>query len=121
MTYDFDYFTGRHLTYPQKPARPVLGRNPSAIEARAFADAMEDYERGLSCYEEDMTFYKGEIKRLRNEFVEKLKADYGLCDAEFNVIWQEAESLGNGLHETFIEFDRLFDFVKVYVKAMKGV
>ena len=50
MSYDFDYYSGSDIRYPEKPVKPRLERNPTAIEARAFADALEgvDGEFGLS-------------------------------------------------------------------------
>ena len=60
-------------------------------------------------------------KRL-SEFETQLKADYGLCDSEFSVIWGEAYNRGHsgGLHEVYSEFDSLCDFVHRYVETMKG-
>jgi hypothetical protein len=124
MSYDFDYFSGRHLKYPAKPTKPTLGRNPSSTEARAFADALEEYEREFKGYEEDKRYYQSQMSALHKEFLNKLKADYAMGDEEFDAIWSEAYDRGHsgGLGEVFGEFDRLYDFVNKYtsIMMMKG-
>jgi hypothetical protein len=120
MSYDFDHYSGRHLKYPTKPTKPTLERNPSSIEARAFADALEEYERKCRSYEEDKSYYQFQMAVLHREFADKLKADYGMGDAEFDTIWGEAYDRGHsgGLEEVFNEFDRLYDFVNKYTSIM---
>ncbi len=124
MSYDFDYYNGTHLKYPAKPTKPSLGRNPSSTEARAFADALEEYEREFKGYEELKRFYQSKMSALHHEFTDKLKAEYGMGDAEFDAIWGEAYDRGHsgGLQEVFGEFDRLYDFVNKYtsIMMMKG-
>jgi ClpP class serine protease len=121
MSYDYDYFSGLHLKLPSQPAKPTLGRNPSAIEARAFADALEDYERAFRSYEEDKSYYQSQISALHHEFTDKLKADYGLSDEEFDVIWSEAYDRGHayGLEEVASHFGSLYDFALKYAAAAK--
>jgi len=121
MNYDFDYFAGRHLKFPKKPTKPTLERNPSAIEARAFADALEEYEREMKSYEEDKCFYQSELTSLQREFRDKLKSDYSLTDAEFVVLWSEAydRNHSGGLEEMANAFDSLYDFVLKYMDAAK--
>ena len=115
--YDFDRYSGVYLTYPKKPTKPTLDRNPSAIEARTFADALEEYEREYKGYEEDKSWYLAETVRLQTEFKEVLKGDYNLSDSRFDVIWDEARSHCSGLRETFYEFDRLYNFASKVVNA----
>lgn len=124
MSYDFEYYSGKHLKYPKKPSKPSINHNPSSIEARAFADALEEYEREFRCYEEDTQYYRSQMSELHREFRYKLKADYGMCNAEFDVIWDEAydRAHSGGLEEVFGEFNRLYDFANKYtsVMMMKG-
>ena len=123
MSYDFDYYSGNTLRVPVKPIKPRLERNPSAIEARSFADALEEYEHTVKSYDEDLSFYRREKAALLMEFQDKLRSDYGLCESEFSVLWNEAYNRGHsgGLSEVYSEFDSLYDFVKQYVKSMKGI
>lgn len=121
MKYDFDYFSGTHLVVPVKPTRPRLERNPSALDARAFADAMEEYERVFKGYEEDKGWYRSERSRLLFEFKDKIKKDYGLSDEGFDVIWYEAWDRGHssGLSEVYSNFDALYDFAEKYSNVLK--
>ena len=124
MSYDFDYYSGRHLVYPAKPSRPSIGRSASAIEARAYADALEHYERELEGYEEDKSYYHSQMSALDREFEEKLRSDYAMSKDEFDVIWSEAYDRGHsaGLEEVVSHFDSLYEFAKKYtsVMMMKG-
>lgn len=123
MSYDFEYYSGEMLRAPDKPVKPRLERNATSIEARAYADALEEYESDLRSYNENLGWYRSEKTALLLKFTDKLKSDYGLCDTEFDLLWDEAHRRGHsgGLHEVYHEFDALFDFVKKYVNAMKGL
>lgn len=120
MSYDFDYYRGTDLIVPVKPVKPTLGRNPSALEARAFADALEEYEREFRAYEENRGYYQHTVNARAREFEDKLKKDYGLNDDEFAVIWSEAYDRGHsgGFHEIYSEFDSLYDFALKYVEIV---
>ena len=121
MSYDFDYYSGSDIRYPEKPVKPRLERNPTAIEARAFADALEEYEREFKAYQEDKSFYQSQASSRKTEFKDKLKKDYDLSDEEFDVIWSEAYDRGHsgGLSEVYSYFDSLYDFVHKYMDANK--
>jgi hypothetical protein len=121
MSYDFDYYRGEDLRAPVKPVKPVLGRNPTAIDARAFADALEEYEREFRSYEEDKSYYQHQMSARHREFEDTLQKDYALDDSEFSVIWSEAYDRGHsgGLQEVYGEFDRLFDFAVKYAETVK--
>lgn len=123
MSYDFDYYSGHDLKYPSKPTKPTLGRNPTAVDARAFADALEEFEREYKGYLEDKSYYNSMVSARMNEFQVKLMNDYGLCQQEFDVIWEKAWEDGHsaGLSEVYWHFDSLFDFVHKYMKSLKGI
>lgn len=113
MSYDFKYYSGQMLRMPDKPSKPNLGRNPTATEARAFADALEEYEIAMKAYEENLGWYRSEKSKLLVKFQERLRADYNLSEGAFNVIWSEAWDRGHsgGLYEVYHEFDSLCDFI----------
>lgn len=119
MNYDFGYYSGEHLSVPQKPVKPRLERNPTSIEARAYADALEEYESALSSYNEDYAWYLSEKASLLIKFQDNLRTDYDLSEAAFNVIWSEAWNRGHsgGLHEVYHEFDELFEFLNKWDKV----
>lgn len=123
MSYDFDYYNARDIVYPTKPAKPRLANNPTAADARAYADALEAYEVAFKEYERERTVASSLAGKRLTEFEDRLKEDYGLSNDEFSVIWGEAYNRGHhaGLHEVYTEFDSLVDFVHRYVKSMKGI
>jgi hypothetical protein len=120
MSYDFEYYSGQMLRTPTKPSKPGLSCNPTAIEARAFVDALEEYEREMKVYNENLSWYRSEAASLLIKFQARLKKDYGLGSAEFEVIWSEAydHSHSGGLQEVYYEFRRLYEFASKYTKVM---
>ena len=122
MSYDFQYYSGEMLRMPIKPSKPRLERNPNAIEARAYADALEEYEREMSSYGENLNLYYKDKNALLRKFQDRLRSDYSLSESEFSVIWNEAYNRGHsgGLSEVYHEFDSLYDFGLKFADAMKG-
>jgi len=106
---------------PERPVKPRLEHNPTSIEARAYADALEEYETTLKSYDEDLGWYKSEKKILLTKFQDKLREDYDLSDSQFSVLWNEAYNRGHsgGLSEVYHEFDSLYEFVEKYPKVVK--
>ena len=121
MSYDIEYYSGEMLRPPEKPAKPRLERNPNAIEARAFADALEEYERELRGYTENLNWHRSQIRVLLTEFQDTLKSDYKLSDSQFSVLWNEAYNRGHsgGLSEVYHEFASLHNFAEKYANAIK--
>ncbi len=122
MNYDFDYYSGQMLRMPEKPTKPRLERNPSSVEARAYAEALEEYELEMKSYNEDLGWYRAEKANLLVKFRDKVRSDYGLSVATFSVIWNEAYNRGHsgGLQEVYNEFDSLRDFGLKFADTMKG-
>lgn len=119
MSYDFDYYSGNMLRMPSKPIKPTISRNPSAIEAKAWAEALEEYEREMKGYNDDLSFYRREKSALLIKFQDKLRFDYNLSVPAFDVIWAEAWSRGHssGLHDVYHEFDELYEFLDKWKKV----
>jgi hypothetical protein len=120
MSYDFDYYSGNMLRMPEKPKKPFLPRNPSAIEARAYADALEEYERERRSYDENIGWYNSEKVKLQTAFKNQLRSDWGMGEQEFDFLWAEAWELGHsgGLSEVYYQFDRLKTFADEYTRVM---
>ena len=121
MSYDFDYFNGQDIVAPSKPSAPSIATKPTAADARAYADALDVYEREYADYNEKRQLYQGNKSKRIREFERKLKDDYGLSDLEFNAIWGEAYDrapYANRLQDVHEEFDRLYHFVKNYISVM---
>ena len=120
MNYDFDYFSGSDIQYPKKPVKPTIGRNPTAIEARAFANSLEDYERDLESYKESAKYYEFQRNERHLLFVEEMQKEFNdISSAQFDVIWSEAYDKGHsgGLPEIYNYFSSLYDFIKEYESA----
>lgn len=121
MDYDFHYYSGEDLQYPSKPAKPILGRNPNAIEARAWADAMEEYEREMKGYTENRDDYTRRINGRYNELKTRLRDDYDITDGQMQVLWSKAWEDGHseGLHRVVAIFDELYDIASQFA-ALEG-
>jgi hypothetical protein len=122
MDYDFDYFNGQDLHYPVKPAKPILGRNPNAIEARAWADAMEEYEREMKGYTENRDEYTRNINGRLFELKTRLRDDYDITEAQMHLLWARAWEDGHseGLHRVVEIFDELYDIASKFAALEKG-
>ena len=122
MSYDFDYYSGADLRYPTKPTEPSLGLNPKSFEARAYADALEDYERQLEGYQEDKSYYDGQLNLRLVELKNYLIDDYGITEAQMNVLWSRAWDDGHsaGLSEVFSYFDRFYSMASEFAALQKG-
>jgi hypothetical protein len=122
MDYDFYYFGGKDLIYPVKPTKPTLGRNPDAIEARAWADAMEEYECEMKGYAEDRDYYTRNINGRLFELKTRLCDEYDITEAQMHLLWSKAYEDGHseGLHRVVTIFDELYDIASKFVALEKG-
>jgi hypothetical protein len=120
MSYDFDYYSGHMLRVPEKPKKPLLPRNPSAAEARAYADALEEYDRERLGYGEYLGWYNEQKEKLQTAFKNQLRSDWGMGEQEFDFLWDEAYELSHsgGLSEVYCQFDRLKTFADEYTRVM---
>jgi hypothetical protein len=120
MSYDFEYYSGKDLVYPTKPSVPFLRTNPSAADARIYADELEAYEVAMLEFHAEIS----RVGKLRNErldeFINVLRSDFGMTQPEFDVIWGKAydEAHNGGLAETYHKFCDLAEFVSEYNKVM---
>ncbi len=121
MNYDFYYHSGKDLIYPAKPTKPTLGRNPDAIEARAWADAMEEYEREMKGYTEARDEYTRSINGRLFELKTRLRDDYDITEAQMHLLWARAWEDGHaeGLHRVVGIFDELYDIASKFA-ALEG-
>ncbi len=122
MYFDFDYFSGKDLHYPNKPRKPTLGRNPDSVEAMAWAEAMVEYERELKSYKEDRDYYSDTINRRLKELQKKLQDDYDITDTQFSILWNRAweEGHSEGLYRVVGIFDELYDIASEFAALEKN-
>ena len=122
MDYDFYYFAGQDLIYPDKPTKPTLGHNPDAIEARAWADAMEEYEREMKGYAEARDEYTRSINGRLFELKTRLRDDYDITESQMHLLWARAWEDGHseGLHRVVGIFDELYEIASQFAALEKG-
>lgn len=121
MDYDLDYFNGKDLLYPSRPTKPRLSAHATAAEAREYADQLEVYERELADYHEHREWYNTESNRRLKELQDRVRDDYDITQAQFNILWHRAWEDGHasGLHEVLSHFDDLYELATAFA-AQEG-
>lgn len=118
MEYDLDYYGGRDLVYPKTPIKPRL-------DPKANSDAALTYAQDLAVYEKEMVTYReltGEYCRLSNqrldELRDRLRDDYDLTQAQFDLLWHKAWEDGHasGLHEVLYHFEDLYELAAKFAE-----
>lgn len=119
--YDFDYYKGLDLKYPNKPMKPKLDAKHTAFQALVYSQALEEYEREYNAYEEDLSLYRAQLSDRQVKLIEELKYDYDLSDAQVYVLWGFAyeRSHSGGLEEVVSAFNSLHEIVSKYETASK--
>lgn len=104
-----------HLEYPDRPQKPILGRNPTAAEAREYATKLEEYENGMPAYRAAQDAYGQETQRLQAMFFQDAAEELGY---EKNtkrsklegIAWQMGHS--SGLSEVYGHLQDLCELIK---------
>ena len=117
---DFDYYEGKDLlaNAPSKPYRPKLSLNPSAAQAREYADNLESYERRVEIYNEYIRDYNEKIHYRQNVALKnELMSDYDLSYPQFDVLWSYAyqKAHSEGLRRVVEEFIELYEIATLFV------
>ncbi len=122
MDYDFDYYGGKDLHYPNKPTKPRLSAAPTAAQARAYADELEAYEIKLKqyrdCYEDYTRSLNGRLFELKT----RLRDEYDITEAQMHLLWSRAWEDGHdeGLRRVVEIFDDLYDLVTQFAALENG-
>jgi hypothetical protein len=122
MEYDFDYFSGKDLIYPNKPTKPRLSATPTAAEARRYADELEAYEIKLAEYRDRYDDYTRSINGRLFELKTRLRDEYAITDDQMHLLWARAWEDGHaeGLHLVADLFDDLYDLATEFAALEKG-
>lgn len=122
MSYDFDYYSGVDLVYPQKPSKPSLSRNPSASEAREYADDLEYYETAMEEYKSDRAWYSTQQNNRLLELQTKLRDEYGITEAQMFILWNKAWEDGHseGVQRVVGIFDELYSVASQFASLEKN-
>ena len=102
------------MEYPKAPAKPVLVKNATPTEIRAYADAIELYDAAYDVYKSARIAYSAETTAKHNQFRSDLETEYRTTGhPKANLLWTMAwdEGHSSGLNEVFNWYDRLSDLV----------
>lgn len=93
-------YTSR-LAYPSTPVKPKLGPKATSVEARAYADALEQYERELADVRESRDAYNEDQRQLDEQFRRDLEEEFGMknhpkASLLFAKAWDMGHSAGYG-------------------------
>ena len=115
---DFEYYSGRDLTWPARPKRPTLAPKHTSQDARDYADAMEQFESALVNYHAEMADYNTKTQAREQELKDRLRNHYDLNEDQFNLLWNFAWEEGHsaGLSEVVNRFEDYYDLVSQFVK-----
>jgi len=122
MEYDFDYYGGKDLNYPNKPTKPRLGATPTAAAARDYADELEAYEIKLKqyrdCYEDYTRSLNGRLFELKT----RLRDHYDITDDQMHLLWARAweDDHDEGLHRVVEIFDELYILASQFAALENG-
>lgn len=120
---DFDYYSGRDLTYPARPKRPTLAPKHTSQDARVYADAMEQFESELVNYHAEMSDYNTKTQARQQELKDTLRDINDLNENQFNLLWNFAWEEGHsaGLSEVVNWFNEYYDLATQFVKLAEQV
>jgi hypothetical protein len=124
MGYDFDYYGGKDLDYPNKPTKPRLSAVPTAAEARAYADGLEAYEIKLKEYRAGYDDYTRSLNGRLDELKTRLRDEYAITDAQMHLLWARAwdwdDGHSEGLRRVVEIFNELYDIASQFAALEKG-
>ena len=123
MNLDFDYFGGRDLIAPKAPQKPVrLGLNPTAAQARAYADRLESWEAEMIIYRAERALYQDQMNTRLRELQTKLRDEYDITEAQQFILWNSAWSDGHseGLRRVVEIFDELYEVASEFAALQKS-
>ena len=122
MDLDFDYYGGNDLNYPNKPAKPRLSANPTADEARRYADELEAYEIKLAKYRDRYEDYTRSLNGRLFELKTRLRDHYAITDDQMHLLWGRAWEDGHaeGLPLVADIFDNLYELASQFAALEKG-
>lgn len=87
------------LTYPTKPKKPLLDRNATSVEAKHYAEVLEQWEKDMDVYREEVKEYRKEENRLYEQIKKDCLEDVGLlnhpkADKAWEWAWEHGHSSG---------------------------
>lgn len=108
-----DYYAGRDLVYPDRPAKPSMANRNTPAEIRAYADELEAYEAAAAGARVKRDVYNAAMRARYDELAVDLADEYGLSKAKAAVLFSKAWEDGHsgGIQEVINHFDELVGIV----------
>jgi hypothetical protein len=121
MDYDLDYFGGKDLVYPKTPIKPRLDPKADSTTAMAYARDLAVYESAMISYRELKQEYSRLCGQRQLELQDRLRDDYDLAQAQFDLLWNKAWEDGhsNGLHSVVYYFEEFYELATKFA-ALEG-
>lgn len=121
MDYDLNYYGGQDLVYPKTPIKPRLDPKADSTTAMAYARDLALYESEMKTYREQTQEYGHLCGQRLKELQDRLRDDYDLSQAQFDLLWNKAWEDGHssGLHSVVYHFEELYDLASAFA-ALEG-
>ena len=118
MDYDIDYYSGRDLVYPKTPIKPRLDPKANSDAALTYARDLAVYEKAMVTYRELDAEYRRQTNQRLEELRNRLRDDYDLMQAQFDLLWHKAWEDGHAssLHEVLYHFEELYDLAAKFAE-----
>ena len=99
-----------------------MGSTPTAAEARIYADQLEVYEAEMTDYNEYKVWYSNQTHLRMKELHDRIRDDYDITEAQFNVLWHRAWEDGHSesLRRVVEIFDELYEMASEFAALEKG-
>ena len=101
--------------YPQKPNKPVLAKDATPAQIRAYADQIELYEAHMREYREQVNHYNARTRQLEDVFRADLEAEFDMVGHDkADLLYSKAWHMGHsgGLHEVANCYSDLVELVQ---------
>lgn len=107
------------IPYPDRPSKPILARiakgHVSSKDARAYADALEQWEKDMEVFREAEKVYRQADHLLQVQFQNDVLKENGLgnhpkADKVYALAWEEGHA--NGYREVALWVEKLAELVK---------
>ena len=123
MDFDLNYYSAEDLFQPLRPSRPILEKTPTSKAALEFANELQEYENRIAEYNQQREENSKVRQERMLELEQNVRDQYGLTQAQFNVLWEKAWDDGHseGLGRVLEIFDDLDTLVSEFNSAKLDV
>jgi len=117
MNLDLNYFAGQDIPVPSMPAKPTLPYPATSEQALEYAYQLQNYENLVTEYHICCDEYHQQLNSRMDKLKFKLRTDYGITQAQFDLLWDRAQECGDqGLHTVVLLFDDLYELASEFAE-----